>query len=140
MSKSINYLFRQLTAFFLVAVFSGNFVVSAQTRKSNSGQTAANQSKQTAPKCSGAWTGSITYTRMQSMIEDKTTPRVSNRGEDKRNWQMKYEYKADVGVIEAPEKTAQTSAKRQSRINFLQPKKSPPLKKIRVTAVKRGKK
>jgi hypothetical protein len=30
--------------------------------------------------------------------------RVSGRGEDKRNWEMKYDYKAQVAVIESPEK------------------------------------
>lgn len=62
------------------------------------------QKKAAAPaKCSGAWTGIITYTRTQTTTNSKTVPRVSGRGEDKTDFEMKYEYKAQVAVVEAPE-------------------------------------
>ncbi len=102
MSKSFSQSFHKLTAFFLLAIFSSNFNVFAQTRKANN-QTAARQSKPAA-KCSGAWTGAVSYVRRQSNSDDKTVKRVSTRGEDKRSWRMKYEYQADVAVVESPEK------------------------------------
>ncbi len=30
-----------------------------------------------APKCSGAWTGTVNYTRTQALTDDKTVQRVS---------------------------------------------------------------
>jgi hypothetical protein len=68
------------------------------------------------------------------MTDNKTVKRVSNRGEDKREWEMKYNYKASVAVIEAPKKTARTSAKPESNISFHQSIKPSPVKKIRATA------
>lgn len=65
------------------------------------GQKKPNQARST---CSGAWTGSVTYSRYQKMVDNKTTPRVSARGEDKRDWEMVYDYKASVAVIESPER------------------------------------
>ena len=53
---------------------------------------------------SEAWTGVITYTRTQSQADSKTIERVSGRGKDTRNWEMNYNYKATVGVLESPEK------------------------------------
>jgi hypothetical protein len=102
-----NGLFKKLFLIVLCAnILSGDVLnVAAQTRRG------AQQASNSTPKCSGAWTGSVTYTRTQSMTEDKTTPRVSNRGEDRRNWEMKYEYKADVGVLEAPEKNGSNVGK-----------------------------
>jgi len=85
MPNSYSNPFHKLTAFFLVLIFSHNFSVFAQTRKTNNQQTAANQSKQSAAKCSGGWTGNIKYTRTQTMTDSKTVKRVSNRGEDKRD-------------------------------------------------------
>lgn len=55
-----------------------------------------------AAKCSGAWTGVITYLRTQSLNTSKTVPRVSN-GEDKTNFETSYNYKARVAVVESPE-------------------------------------
>ncbi|MGB2912747.1 MAG: hypothetical protein WBB81_04245 [Pyrinomonadaceae bacterium] len=55
-------------------------------------------------KCSGAWTGTITYTKTQSMTDSKTVDRVSARGQDRRQFEMKLDYKASVVVIESPEK------------------------------------
>jgi pimeloyl-ACP methyl ester carboxylesterase len=71
----------------------------------------ASASKAAAPERSSAWTGTITYTRTQSMSDNKTTKRVSGRGEDKRDWQMKYDYKAQVAVVEAPEKNGSSRGK-----------------------------
>jgi hypothetical protein len=104
MPKSHSCSYQKLTAFLLVIIFSQNFSVFAQTRKTNNAQTAANNAKQTAPKCSGAWTGTISYTRTQTMTNNKTVPRVSGRGEDKTDWEMKYDYKARVAVVESPER------------------------------------
>lgn len=70
---------------------------SAQTRR----QAAA---KPAAQKCSGAWTGTITYSRTQQMSDNKVIPRVSGRGKDTRDWRMKYDYKASVAVLESPER------------------------------------
>lgn len=74
--------------------------VFGQVRK---GSAVAN-SNAASRKCSGAWTGSITYSRTQSNTDTSTIPRVSGRGEDKRKWEMKYDYKASVAVTESPEK------------------------------------
>ncbi|QQS39917.1 MAG: hypothetical protein IPM63_11105 [Acidobacteriota bacterium] len=68
--------------------------VGAQTRKA----------AQKAPTCSGAWTGVVNYSRSQSQSDNKTVERVSGRGTDTRNWEMKHDYKATVAVTEAPEK------------------------------------
>ena len=59
----------------------------AQTRR----QTAAAQPKKAAA-CSGAWTGVVNYTRTQAQTNNKTVPRVSGRGEDTTEWEMKYDY------------------------------------------------
>lgn len=101
----------KFTAFVLCfGILSGSITsLFAQTRRG--GQTAANQTKTSAPKCSGAWTGTITYTRTQTMTDNKTTERVSGRGKDTREWQMKYDYKAQVAVVEAPEKNGSSLGK-----------------------------
>src|SRR5882762_10419008 len=65
---------------------------------------AANQTKQKTPTCAGAWTGVIDYTRSQANSNHKVVSRVSGRGEDTTDWNMEYNYKATVAVIEAPEK------------------------------------
>jgi pimeloyl-ACP methyl ester carboxylesterase len=109
MSKSSSYSFHKLTAFFLLVIFSNNFNVFAQTRKSNN-QNAANQPK-AAAKCSGAWTGTIIYTRQQTMTDNKTIDRVSMRGRDTRDWEMKYDYKAQISVVESPERNGQSVGK-----------------------------
>ncbi len=74
----------------------------APASKASTSKTSA--SKTSTADRSNAWTGTVTYTRTQSMSENKTTPRVSGRGEDKRDWQMNYNYTAQVAVIEAPGK------------------------------------
>lgn len=60
--------------------------------------------KTSAPKCTGAWTGVVTYKRMQSQSNSKKVERVSGRGHDSTEWRMKYEYNARVVVVESPEK------------------------------------
>jgi pimeloyl-ACP methyl ester carboxylesterase len=50
--------------------------------------------------CSGAWTGNITYSRTQTLTDSKTVERVSNRGQDKKKFEMNYSYKASVAVLE----------------------------------------
>ncbi len=91
----------------LFTIICGNFSAFAQV-KSNSKTPA---SKQSAQKCSGAWTGNITYTRNQRMTDTKTEKRVSNRGEDKREWEMNYNYTASVAVVESPEKNGSNIGK-----------------------------
>ncbi len=112
MSNSYSYTFRKATAFLiLVFIYSHNFSAFAQTQRRGN-QTAANNAKQTAPqKCSGAWTGTIRYTRTQTMTNNKTEPRVSGRGEDTTDWEMKYDYKAQVSVIESPEKNGSSAGR-----------------------------
>lgn len=73
-------------------------------RKPSGKATASNKAPAAVPKCSGAWTGTVTYTRTQSQNDNKRIERVSGRGHDTRDWQMKYDYKAQVAVIESPER------------------------------------
>ncbi len=69
------------------------------------------QSPAKKKNCSGAWTGVITYKRSQSNSESKTVERVSGRGKDTRDWQLKYDYSASVSVIESPEKNGSSTGK-----------------------------
>lgn len=86
----------------------------AQVKKPNSNSPA----KSSSPACSGAWTGNITYTRTQTMTDNKTTQRVSNRGKDTRNWEMKYNYKASVAVLESPERDGSNVGKARIEHKF----------------------
>jgi pimeloyl-ACP methyl ester carboxylesterase len=99
---------RQLcSAVLLFGLASGLAPARAQTRRPPAkagGQTAAAPAPKKAPACSGAWTGVVTYTRTQTNTNNKTVPRVSGRGEDTTNWEMKYNYRATVAVIESPER------------------------------------
>jgi len=101
----------------LFTTICGNFSAFAQV-KSGSKTVSSNQSKQVAQQCSGAWTGTILYTRQQTMTNNKTVPRVSGRGEDKTDWEMKYDYKAQISVVEAPEKTGQSKGIARISHNF----------------------
>lgn len=65
------------------------------------GQKKPVQTKSTAQKCSGVWTGKVKYTRTQTNTENKTTPRVSMMGEDSTAREFKYEYKANTIVAES---------------------------------------
>lgn len=96
---------RQLLSATLLACMAAG-VVPAQTRRATPRtptQTAAAQPKRAAA-CTGAWTGIINYTRTQGQTNNKTVPRVSGRGEDTTDWEMRYEYRASVAVAEAPER------------------------------------
>jgi pimeloyl-ACP methyl ester carboxylesterase len=116
--KERNVVFNRIFALSLLfTIVWGNFSAFAQVKSGNKTQ-AANQSKQTAQKCSGAWTGTITYTRTQSMTDNKTVQRVSGRGEDTRDWQMKYDYQATIAVIESPEKNGSSIGKATITHNF----------------------
>ena len=97
---------RQLCCLLLLLATVGNAVpLTAQTRRAPAKATTqtASQPKK-AQTCSAAWTGRVTYSRMQSDAHSKTVPRVSGRGEDKTDFQMSYNYRATVAVVESPEK------------------------------------
>ena len=64
-----------------------------------------------SPTCSGAWTGSITFSRTQTLTDTQVTPRVSGRGKDTRKMEMKLDYKASVAVVESPEKNGSSIGK-----------------------------
>ena len=98
MTKFRNLLTR-VFAFLLLANIVASCTFTYAQRKS----AAVAETKSSAPKCSGAWTGTVTYTRAQSQTDQKKVERVSGRGYDSRNWEMKYEYNARVVVAEAPE-------------------------------------
>ena len=76
------------------------------------------QKKTSAAKCSGAWTGIITYTRIQSATNNKTVERVSARGQDTTNFQMNSNYKASVAVVESPEKNGSSIGKATINANM----------------------
>ncbi len=105
-SQVFKRFFHQLLTFILCLTML--LPAAAQTRRTAGKQTAANQSSAAAPKCSGAWTGVISYTKTQAQSDNKTIERVSGRGKDTRDWQMKYDYKATVSAIESPEKNGQS--------------------------------
>ena len=107
---------RQVCCLLLLAsVMWGSVPAGAQTRRGPSGargQTAAAvPAKAKAPACSGAWTGVVTYTRTQTNSNNKTVQRVSGRGEDTTNWQMNYNYRASVAVVESPERNGSSAGK-----------------------------
>jgi pimeloyl-ACP methyl ester carboxylesterase len=92
---------RLFTLIALLSVLNSSIVLFAQTRRTS---TVASNKPKASAKCSGAWTGSITYTRSQSSSNSKTVERVSGRGQDTTNFEMSYNYRAQVAVIEAPER------------------------------------
>lgn len=114
MKSKFQFIGKALNTILMFSVIGGNLSVFAQTKRGSaakSGAAANNQSKPSAPKCSGAWTGTIRYTRKQFLANNKTEPRVSGRGEDKTAFEMKYDYKAQVAVIEAPEKNGSSQGR-----------------------------
>ena len=113
-----NRLFKQLFLIVLCLNFlsGGALNIAAQTRRA-APQT-SNQPNKSAPKCSGAWTGNVTYTRTQAMSDNKTVKRVSTRGEDKRDWEMRYNYKASVAVLETPERNGSNVGKARIEHRF----------------------
>jgi len=104
----LNETFRRLCCVLLLATTCGGTLpVAAQTRRAPAAvktQTAAAPAAKKAPACTGAWTGVVTYARTQSQSNSKTVPRVSGRGEDKTDFQMSYNYRATVAVVESPER------------------------------------
>jgi pimeloyl-ACP methyl ester carboxylesterase len=105
----------------LLATAGNTLSVAAQTRRaSNAGAqtTSAAQPKKAAQTCSAAWTGRVTYARTQSDAHSKTVPRVSGRGEDKTDFEMSYNYRATVAVVEAPEKNGSSVGKASVNHSF----------------------
>jgi pimeloyl-ACP methyl ester carboxylesterase len=97
---------RQLCGLLLLLATAANTLpATAQTRRAPAKtQTQAASQPKRAQTCSAAWTGRITYARTQADAHSKTVPRVSGRGEDKTDFQMSYNYRATVAVVESPEK------------------------------------
>ena len=111
MNKTCLELIRRIVSFVvLMAAIVPSMGVWAQ-RKPSGKTSASNKAPAAAPKCSGAWTGTITYTRTQSQNDNKRIERVSGRGYDTRDWQMKYDYKAQVAVIESPERNGSSEGR-----------------------------
>src|SRR5687767_13391582 len=105
---------RQLISAALLSCTAFSAVVPAQTRRAPSKppvQAAAAAPKKAAAACAGAWTGVVNYTRTQSQTNNKTVPRVSGRGEDTTQWEMKYDYRAAVSVVEAPERDGSSAGR-----------------------------
>ncbi|HEX6280259.1 MAG TPA: alpha/beta hydrolase [Pyrinomonadaceae bacterium] len=98
--KSLNYLTKLLVLTVVSAFIAPNLALFAQTKR---GAAVASTKTPAAAKCSGAWTGIITYSRFQSMSDNKTVERVSGRGKDTRKWEMTYNYRARVSVVDSPE-------------------------------------
>lgn len=86
----------------------------AQTKKPGGGQ----NSKPATPACSGAWTGSITFTRTHSISDGSSVPRVSGRGKDTKYFEQKLDYKASVTVIEDPTRPGSSIGKASINSRF----------------------
>ena len=97
---------RCLTIISLFSLFGPTLSVSAQRKGAVAVSKAA-----TATKCSGAWTGTVTYKRTQSLTNNKIVDRVSGRGQDQTNFEMKYDYNARVAVVESPERNGSSSGR-----------------------------
>ena len=93
---------RRIFTKLLALVLAINFIAPMTFAQRRSAATASTKAP-AAAKCSGGWTGTVTYRRTQSMTDNKRVERVSGRGYDTRNWEMKYDYNARVVVTEAPE-------------------------------------
>jgi pimeloyl-ACP methyl ester carboxylesterase len=105
---------KQIYIFFLLILSCNVLPVPAQTKRTGARQgtqAAASTTKAKAQSCSGAWTGVINYTRTQTNSNNKTVQRVSGRGEDTTDWQMNYNYRATVAVVESPEKNGTSSGR-----------------------------
>lgn len=79
---------------------------------------ASDKAASSIQKCSGAWTGTIRYTRTQTLSNNKTVDRVSGRGQDTTDFQMKYDYKANVSVTEAAERNGSSRGSAVVTHNF----------------------
>lgn len=112
-------LHRHLTGLLSIAVITAfiapNLALFAQTKRGSA--VAANKAP-AAAKCTGAWTGLVTYTRTQSNTNNKRVERVSGRGHDTTKWEMKYDYRARVAVVDGVEGNGQSDAKASVRHFF----------------------
>lgn len=97
-------IFKQFLALAIVLSFSTS--VFAQAKPAG-----AKTTKPLPKKCSGAWVGSVQYTRTQTNTESKTEPRVSMMGEDTTTKEFEYKYKAKAIVAESPAKDGSTRSK-----------------------------
>lgn len=103
---------QKLFSFVLLTSFLATaFSAGAQTRRVNTKTVAANQSKPAAQKCSGAWSGTITYLRTQKLKTNKVTELVSNRGKTERESGANYNYAASVTVAESPARDGSSVAR-----------------------------
>lgn len=93
----------------LIVIFSFSNLSFAQAKKTAGAKTPTKTA--TAKKCSGAWTGSVKYTRTQTNEETKTEPRISGMGEDTKISELKYNYKAAVIVSENSQQNGSTKSK-----------------------------
>jgi pimeloyl-ACP methyl ester carboxylesterase len=113
---------RRVCAFALfLGLFGGAPPVAGQTRRTApkpGAQTAAASAKPAGQACSGAWTGVVNYTRTQTNSHNKTVQRVSGRGEDTTDWQMNYNYRATVAVVESPEKNGTSTGRASINHSF----------------------
>jgi pimeloyl-ACP methyl ester carboxylesterase len=63
------------------------------------------------PACtSSAWTGTASYSRTHHVSDSTTTKRVSGRGEDTKEFEMDYRYKALLAVVESPDRNGSSVA------------------------------
>jgi triacylglycerol esterase/lipase EstA (alpha/beta hydrolase family) len=112
--KIPRYLTSLLSLAIMTAFLAPNVALFAQTKR---GAVAANKTP-AATKCTGAWTGLVTYTRTQSMSDNKKVERVSGRGYDTRKWRMTYDYSARVSVVDGVEGNGSSDAKATVRHFF----------------------
>ena len=96
----------------IISILSNSFV-SAQSRKS-----AVAAATKPSAKCTGGWTGTVRYRRMQGAKERKREERVSGRGHDTRDWSLQYDYNASVVVTESPERNGSSVGKAQISHSF----------------------
>jgi hypothetical protein len=95
---------------FIKQLFISLLILSVLSNSMFAQKTATTKKAAAAPKCLGAWTGIISYSRTQSLSNSKTVERVSGRGQDTTNFEMKYDYKASVIVTEDPAMNGQSKA------------------------------
>ena len=117
MKERNQFLYSLFSLVLIFTILCGNFPTPAQIRIGAG--TAPVVKPKPARKCaSGAWTGNVTYTRTQTMTDSKTTERVSTRGRDQRDTEIRYNYAASVAVTEAPEKAGSNAGKARIEHNM----------------------
>ena len=84
----------------ICVMFFTSLLCSSALGQAPKGSRVAASKKPTKAKCSGAWTGVVTFTRTHRQTNDKTTPRVSGRGTDNESYEIKGDYSAQVVVRE----------------------------------------